>query len=200
MKFLIVATISILFSVVASAQYTTECTRNYSGSVTCETNQSGGGFSVDPFAFQRGQDAEMRRQMEMSNLYEAQQDRRVRREQQMRNEQIAEEQMRQQQMRQQQMRQEQMRQEQMRQEQMRQQQMTDDAYAEQNAPEWQEGIFVRRELAGDGALCFYKPPHGDVFVKGKRYREFTGRVTALGECPRRLLIAKSTAFIHQPAR
>lgn len=180
MKFLIVATISILFSVVASAQYTTECTRNYSGSVTCETNQSGGGFSVDPFAFQRGQDAEMRRQMEMSNLYEAQQDRRVRREQQMRNEQIAEEQMRQQQ--------------------MRQQQMTDDAYAEQNAPEWQEGIFVRRELAGDGALCFYKPPHGDVFVKGKRYREFTGRVTALGECPRRLLIAKSTAFIHQPAR
>jgi len=174
-KFLIVATISILFSAVASAQYTTECTRNYPGSVTCETNQSGGGFSVDPFAFQRGQDAEMRRQMEMSNLYEAQQDRRVRREQQMRNEQIAEEQ-------------------------MRQQQMRDDAYAERNAPEWQEGIFVRREQVGDGALCFYKPQHGDVFVKGKKYREFTGRVPALGECPKRLLIAKSTALIQRPAQ
>ena len=128
--------------------------------------------------------------MEMSNLYEAQQDRRVRREQQMRSEQIAQEQMRQQQMRN----------EQIAQEQMRQQQMRDDAYAERNAPEWQEGLFVRREQAGDGALCFYKPQHGDVFVKGKRYQEFTGRVPALGECPKRLLIAKSTALIQRPAQ
>jgi hypothetical protein len=181
-EFFVVSTVLVLISTGASAQYNTECTRDFWGNVSCQTNSSEQRLRdpafIDFGAFQRGaqqanqdrlQQELMQQQIEMQKLRLEQQ--------RMKNDQIAAERY------------------------ILEQQLMkkDEANAERNAPEWQEGLLVRREegKSADGkSRCVYQPQNGGVFVKGKRYQSFYSLVSPEAQCAIKVSISKTNGSMQ----
>jgi hypothetical protein len=76
-----------------------------------------------------------------------------------------------------------------------QQRALNNANEERYSPEWQEGIFIRREegKSADGkSRCVFQTRHGFIFVKGNRYPNFYSHVSPSDVCPKRMSISKFT--------
>lgn len=84
-KFLVTATVLALTSTLASAQYNTDCTRDYYGNFSCNTKPSDTGF-IDFGGFQRGMDQanQQRQQQQMMQQQFEMQQRLLQQQQQMR--------------------------------------------------------------------------------------------------------------------